>query len=158
MDRCGFLSRSAIRRDGCGAAGEGFLTDGFCPWTADGARRSPIRLISEPRPDREPVEGAAARFSADDPIGLPMRERSGFVVSGVLAGPVEELCGICRCGVVLDRVSCRRDVIRSKIELREELLLCERLGEDARGVELGVLFVPIRLPILSVPLRPELPL
>ena len=87
-----------------------------------------------------------------------MRERSGFAVSGVLAGPIEELCGICRCGASLDRVSCRRDVIRWKIELREELLLCERLGEDACGVELGVLFVPIRLLILPVPLRPELPL
>lgn len=75
-----------------------------------------------------------------------------------MAGPVEKLCGICRCGVGLDRVSCRRAVIRSNIELREELLLCERLGEDAGGVELGVPFVPIGLPILPVPLTPELPL
>ena len=74
-----------------------------------------------------------------------------------MAGLVEKLCGICRCGVILDRASCRRVVIRSKIELREELLLCERLGEDACGVEFGVLFVPIPLPILPVPLRPELP-
>lgn len=91
-------------------------------------------------------------------MGVPMRERSGFAVSGVLAGPIEESCGICRCGASLDRVSCRRVVIRSKTELREELLLCERLGGDAGGVWLGVLFVPIGLPILPVPLRSELPL
>ena len=105
MDRCGFLTRSAIRRDACGVAGAGFLTDGFCSSTAEGALRSPIRLISEPRPDREFVEGSTAWLPPDRPIGLPMRDCGGLTVSGVPTDPAEPRCGICRGGVDVDRVA-----------------------------------------------------
>ncbi len=156
MEGCGFLTRSAIRPDRVGAAGAGSTTDGFRPSSTEGVLRSPIRLISEPRPERKSVEGSTALLSADGPVDPGKRECSGFTPSGVLAESAEPLCPIWRGGVGPEGVSCRRAAMRSNIELREKLLLSERLGD----VEFGLLLlsVPIRLPIRSAPLKPELPL
>ncbi len=157
MEGCGSLTRSAIRLD---RAGAGSATDGLCPSTAEGALRSPIRLISEPWLDRKSVEGSTVLLSADGPVDPGRREYSGFAPSGVSAGPAERPGAIWRCGAGPERVPCRRAAMRSNIELREKLLLSERLDDGVCDVEFGLLLlpVPIRVPILSAPLKLESPL